>query len=233
MGIYVFSTRVLINALMEDSFRTSSCHDFGKDIIPRSISRFRVCAYDFTSARESTTYWRDVGTIDSYYRSQMELLLLDSHFDPYKDARWPTYAFGGQDSGMPSLASMHRNSAVDSVVSAHSIISDARICQSVISPGVLVEAAAEVQGAVLLPGVRVGKGARIRRAVIDENAEIPEGAEIGYDLDADRRRYCVTPGGVVVVSTNAARSAAPDLVRSDFGLCANARSSNIRSFLAS
>jgi glucose-1-phosphate adenylyltransferase len=202
MGIYVFNTRALVKAVIEDSFRTNSSHDFGRDVIPNSLGSLRVCAYNFSSAaHEPTGYWRDVGTIDAYYRSHMELLLVDSPFDPYNDALWPTYSFGGHISQI--TAGLDRESGVDSVVSPRSTMSGTRVVQSVISPGVRVEDSCEIQSSILLPGVRVGRGAKIRRAVIDEKAEITEGTEIGFDSEADRSRFWVTDSGTVVVSANA------------------------------
>ena len=201
MGIYVFNTRALVKAVIEDACRTSSHHDFGRNVIPDSIGSLRVYAYDFTAAAHNTArYWRDVGTIDNYYRCQMELLLLNSPFDPYNDALWPTYAFGEINHVRSPLAALCKgNSGVDSIVSSQSTIFGARIVRSIISRGVHVEASAEVKNSVLLPGVRVGRGARICRAVIDENAEIPDGARIGYDPETDRRQFYVSHGGVVVV----------------------------------
>jgi len=210
MGIYVFSTRALIKMVTEDAWRRSSNHDFGSNVIPDAIGRLRVCAYDFTAAAHSTArYWRDVGTIDNYYRSQMELLQVNSPFDPYNDALWPTFSFGESSVvNSPLTEVWGPNSTLDSVVSRRSAIFDARIVRSVISKAVRVETSAEIESSVLLPGVRVGRGARIRRAVIDENAEIPEGAEIGYDLDTDRRRFQVSRTGIVVVPADA--TIAPD-----------------------
>ena len=167
---------------------------------------------DFTTAAHSTArYWRDVGTIDNYYRSQMELLQVNSPFDPYNDALWPTYAFGESNVvNSPRTDVWGPDSTLDSVVSRRSMIFDARIVRSVISKAVRIETSAEIESSVLLPGVRVGRGARIRRAVIDEYVEIPEGAEIGYDLDMDRRYFQVSRGGIVVVPAEA--TIAPDAV---------------------
>jgi glucose-1-phosphate adenylyltransferase len=214
MGIYVFNTRALVKAVTEDAWRTRSNHDFARDIIPDPIGSMRVCAYDFSATAQSTaSYWRDVGTIDNYYRSQMELLLVNSLFDPYNDALWPTYAFGELTHVNSPLAEVcDASSALDSVVSRHSVISGAHIVQSVISPGVRVEASAEIKSSVLLPGVRVGRGARIRSAVIDENTEIPEGAQIGYDLETDRRHFQVTRCGVVVVPSESCIAASSNPV---------------------
>jgi glucose-1-phosphate adenylyltransferase len=202
MGVYVFNTSALVKSVIEDACRMRSSHDFGRDVIPNSIGSLRIHAYDFTAAAHGTaSYWRDVGTIDNYYRSQMELLLVDSPFDPYNNALWPTYPFGESDhAGSLLPAPGGRNSPVDSVVAGQSIVSGARVAQSVISQGVYIAPAAEIESAILMPGVQVGRGARIRRAVIDEGVEIPEGAEIGYNPETDRRQFRVSHGGIVVVS---------------------------------
>jgi glucose-1-phosphate adenylyltransferase len=201
MGIYVFETRALVRAVIEDTWKVRSEHDFGRDIIPASIGSLRVHAYNFTAESHSRGgYWRDIGTIDDYYRSQMELLLMDPPFDPYNDALCPTYAFGESNSAAASLVKRYdRNSAVDSVISNHSMIYGARIAQSVISRDVHVGSSADIESSVLLPGVRIGRGARIRRAVIDEDAVIPDGSEIGYSAETDRQQFQVSCGGVVVV----------------------------------
>jgi glucose-1-phosphate adenylyltransferase len=212
MGVYVFSTSALIKMVTEDAWRRSSNHDFGSNIIPDAIGRLRVCAYNFTAEAHGTArYWRDVGTIDNYYRSQMELLQVNSPFDPYNDALWPTYAFGESNVLNSALTEVWGpNSTLDSVVSRRSAIFDARVARSVISKAVRVETSAEIESSVLLPGVRVGRGARIRRAVIDEYIEIPDGTEIGYDLDMDRQRFHVSRGGIVVIPAGA--TIVPDAV---------------------
>jgi glucose-1-phosphate adenylyltransferase len=200
MGIYVFNTGSLIRAVVEDAWRKNSDHDFGRNVIPTSIGSLYTCVYNFTAAARGTPgYWRDVGTIEDYYQSQMELLLMNSPLDPYNDALSPTYAFGEHNASSPLRGLCDRNSALDSVVSREAAIFDARIVRSVISEGVHVEASAEIESSVLLPGVRVGRGARIRRAVIDQNVQIPEGAEIGYCSEEDHRQFQVSRGGVVVV----------------------------------
>ena len=204
MGIYVFNTAALIKAVVEDRCRINSSHDFARDIIPNSIDSLRVCAYNFSAAAKSMRYWRDIGSIDRYYHSQMELLMVNSPFDPYNDALWPTYAFGGHDHVNSPLTELDMNSALDSAVSRQASLSGACVVQSVISAGVHVGASSEIRSSILLPGVRVGRGARIRKAIIDENAEIPEGSEIGHDPDADRRRFRVTRDGVVIVPANPA-----------------------------
>jgi glucose-1-phosphate adenylyltransferase len=199
-GIYVFNIRALVKLVIEDAFRTRSSHDFTRDVIPASIASHRVSAYNLASADGLPCYWRDVGTIDAYHRSHMELLLVDSAFDPYNDALWPMYAFGNPHAGISCLKQWSSSWSRDSVVSCGSAISGARLVQSVIGPAAYIHETAEVHSSVLLPGVHVGRGARIRRAVIEQGTRIPEGMEIGYDRELDNRRFRVTEGGVVMVT---------------------------------
>jgi glucose-1-phosphate adenylyltransferase len=198
MGVYVFNTSTLRQALLRDAGKFGGSHEFGKDVLPGLIRSNRVIAYDFTNSNGALgNYWRDVGTIDSYHRTHMELLLLTSPFDPYGDTRWPIYA-GGE---IVPLRRVTRDLSwvMDSVVSPDAKVSGATILQSVISPSVHVAPTAEVQGSVLMRGVRVGRDARIRHAIVDEGVVIPDGERIGCDTGEDRRRFFVTENGVVVV----------------------------------
>ncbi len=206
MGIYVFNEAALRKALLRDAGHFNGSHEFGKDLFPDLIRTARVYAYDFTNNNGPLgAYWRDVGSIDTYYRAHMELLLLNSTFDPYGDARWPVYTGGrhlqfqsaGPNAGRnPDLNSSY---GVDSVISPDSEVSGAAVQQSVLSPSVYVAPSAEISGSVLMSGVRVGQGAKVRHAIIGEGVVIPEGAQIGCDFIEDRRRFHVTENGVVVV----------------------------------
>jgi glucose-1-phosphate adenylyltransferase len=213
MGVYVFNSAALRKALLRDAGNFNGSHEFGKDVMPDLIRTARVFAYDFTNANGPLdAYWRDVGNIDTYYRAHMELLLLNSTFDPYGDARWPVCAGGRhlqfQSSGPNAGRNPDLNSSygVDSVISPDSDVSGATIRQSVLSPSVYVAPSAEISGSILMSGVRVGPGARVRHAIIGEGVVIPEGAQIGCDFIEDRRRFHVTENGVVVVH-------GPDAVR--------------------
>jgi glucose-1-phosphate adenylyltransferase len=206
MGVYVFNTSALHEAIIRDAGKFSGSHEFGKDVLPSLIHTHRVFAYDFTNGNGALgNYWRDVGTIDSYHRTHMELLLLTSSFDPYNDARWPIYA-GGKDLSFRHVTT-DSSWVVDSIISPGAEVAGATILQSIISPSAYVAPTAQVQGSVLMPGVRVGRHARIRRAIIDEGAVIPDGERIGYDAAEDRLRFFVTESGVVAVhSSNAGAS---------------------------
>ena len=209
MGIYVFNTEVLKKACCEDAERMSS-HDFGKDVIPRLIENHKVYAYRFEDEnRKSATYWRDVGTIESYWESSMDLVAVDPVFNLY-DKDWPlrtrmtvappakfVFADEGKRFGV----------AVDSIVSPGCIISGGMVKRCVLSPEVRINSYSHVEDSVLFTGANVGRHARIRRAIIEKYVKIPEYAVIGYDPEEDMKRYHVTPTGLVVVERDDAPSA--------------------------
>jgi len=201
MGIYVFNAATLRKALLRDAGNFNGSHEFGKDVFPGLIRTDRVFAYDFTGNNGSLgAYWRDVGNLDAYYRAQMELLLLNSTFDPYGDGRWPVCSAGRY----APLA------GIDSVIPSSAVISGAVVQQSVLSPSVLIAPNAEISGSVLMSGVCVGKGAKVRHAIIGEGVVVPDGTRIGCDFVEDRRRFHVTENGVVVVhASDSAQLGAP------------------------
>ena len=203
MGIYVFNTKQLTQALIEDAANPDSSHDFGKDILPRWIGRANVIAYDFRDLnRKVVRYWRDVGTLDSYYDANMDLIEVTPEFNLY-DKAWPVrtrlvqqppakfvFAHEGRRIGI----------AMDSIVSAGCIISGGRVTRSVLSPGVRVNSYCEVESSILMANVEVGRYSRLRRTIIGPNVILPESSVIGYNLDEDRSRgYTITETGVVVV----------------------------------
>ena len=185
MGVYVFKTQVLVDAL-HDICRKGRGSDFGHDVIPALVKSSRVSAYDFRG------YWRDIGSIDSYYRSSMELLEPDPQFNPYIENFWwsPESARYGRPLNKDRLEKLLRANAFANPAASRSVTSN----------GVQIAEGAVVENSILLPGARIGKGARLRRVIVDEGVEIPEGCDIGWDLDHDRERYTVTPTGIVVVS---------------------------------
>ena len=204
MGIYVFDTEVLLQALHEDAEEPNSGHDFGHDVLPRLLQRHRVMAYDFRDLNaKQVRYWRDVGTLDAYYEANMDLVDVEPLFNLY-DRRWPirtnltqqppakfVFAQEGRRMGV----------AMDSIVSAGCIVSGGRVLRSVLSPGVRVNSYCEVEFSILLPNVEVGRWSRLRRAIVNTGVRIPESSTIGFDLEADRAKgYTVTEGGVVVVA---------------------------------
>ena len=204
MGIYVFNTDELLRALHEDAQDPASSHDFGKDIIPRRLKNSRVMAYDFRDINAKTVrYWRDVGTLDSYYEANMDLVSVVPEFNLY-DQRWPIRTKVTQQPPAKFVFAQEGRRmgvAVDSIVSAGSIISGGRVLHSVLSPGVRVNSYCEVEYSILMPGVEIGRYSRIRRAIINTGVKIPESSIIGFDLEADRAKgYTITEGGIVVVA---------------------------------
>jgi glucose-1-phosphate adenylyltransferase len=201
MGNYVFTTEVLLDALRADAEDGDSDHDMGGDIIPRLVAKGEAAVYDFAdnvvpgaTARDAG-YWRDVGTIDTYYDAHRDLTSVHPVFNlynqswPIRTAAWPLAPAKFVEGGI----------AQDSVVGAGSIISGAIVRRSVISPDVRIDGGAEVSDSVVMPGVRVGRGAIVRGAILDKQVRVPAGALIGVDPEADRRRYTVSPGGIAVL----------------------------------
>ena len=198
MGVYVFNTETLRRILVDDAERQSR-HDFGRNIIPALVRDSRVSVYNFSElGRKLGTYWRDVGTIDSYFEANMEILG-HRRSRPSPAQRWPMYTAGSRPVSV-SRSLFVRDSLVTNDVSMES---DAQVIHSVLSPRVSVGGQAHIQDSILMPGVRVGRGARICRAIIDENVQVPDGAQIGFDLNRDRRIGFVTESGIVVIPANA------------------------------
>jgi glucose-1-phosphate adenylyltransferase len=203
MGVYLFSTAVLAEALLRDAEDPNSSHDFGKDILPWLAREARVAAYDFIDEnKKEVRYWRDIGTLDAYYEAHMDLVSVTPVFNLY-DASWPIRTFMEQYPPAKFVFAdegRRMGVAVDSVVSHGCIISGGRVINSVLSPGVRVNSFCEVERSILLPHVVVGRHSRVRQAIIDRNVVIPEHTEIGFDLEQDRRNgYTITETGIVVV----------------------------------
>jgi glucose-1-phosphate adenylyltransferase len=201
MGNYVFRTDVLLEALRADAANPESLHDMGGDIIPMLVNNGSAMVYDFDdnevpgATERDRGYWRDVGTLDAYYDSHQDLVSVHPVFNLYNH-RWPIRT---ATPPLPPAKFVNSGSAVESMVGPGAIISGAAVRESVISSDVQIENGATVEGSLLLPGVRIGKGAVVRRAILDKNVTVADGAQIGVDAAADRERYTVSPGGVVVL----------------------------------
>ncbi len=201
MGVYLFNTQLLVPVLIDDAENTASAHDFGKDIIPRIISKYRVFAYNFRDEnKKETSYWRDVGTIDAYHEANMDLVAVSPIFNLY-DKSWPIHTWQQQYPPAKFVFAdpPRMGVALDSVVSGGSIISGGRVSKSVIGYDVRVNSYAEIEDSIIFNHVNVGRHSRIRRAIIDRHVQLPEGTVIGHDLEADRSRYAVSDSGIVVV----------------------------------
>ena len=206
MGVYLFSTSVLLEALKEDAGDDSSSHDFGRDVLPKLMGRRRVVAYDFVDKNKDETkkdvYWRDVGTLEAYFEANMDLVAVTPEFNLY-DQEWPlrtsmpplppakfVFATEGRCMGL----------ALDSIVSHGCIISGGRVTRSVLSPGVRVERGASVDSCLLFSGVQVGAHSRLQNCIVDHNLKIPEHSVIGLDPEANRREgHTVTESGLIIV----------------------------------
>lgn len=203
MGIYMFETDVLLQALLDDAKNPDSSHDFGRDILPRSVQQARVCAYDFNDLnKKAAKYWRDVGTLDAYFEANMDLVNVTPEFNLY-DRDWPVRTRPQQAPPAKFVFAQEGRRmgvGVDSIISAGCIISGGRVFRCVISPGVRINSFCVVEESIVHPSATMGRYSRIRRAIIEAGAVIPEGITVGHDLDADRERgYTVTDSGIVVV----------------------------------
>jgi len=202
MGIYVFNKEFLFKQLIKDASVDSSTHDFGKDIIPNVISNYRVVSHLF---RENDTgeqaYWRDVGTVDAFWKTNQELIGVTPELNLY-DASWPIWTYQEQ---LPPAKFIfdddgRRGMAVDSMISGGCIISGAVIRHTLIFSNVRVNSYSEIEDTVVLPNVVIERSCRIKKAVIDDGCIVPEGTVIGEDPIADAARFHVTENGVVLVS---------------------------------
>ncbi len=208
MGVYLFSTPELLEALREDAADSHSDHDFGRNVLPRLIGRRRVFAYDFTDEQpRRPRYWRDVGTLDAYYEANLDLLAAPPLFDLY-DREWPIYTTATPNPParfVPSEGETRMGGVLNSLVSHGCVVCGSRIANSVLSPGVRIDTGSEVESSVILPNAVIGRGSRIRHAIVDRNAQVPAHSRIGYDVEADRGAgQFVTDSGVVVVRGEAA-----------------------------
>ena len=202
MGIYLFSTPVLVEALLEDAEDTRSSHDFGRDILPKLIDRRRVVAYDFIDEnKKEVRYWRDVGTIDSYYEANMDLVNVSPQLNLY-NYKWPILTNQGN---LPPAKTVfddddRRGQNIDSYVCAGCITSGSTVRRSILGPLCKVNSYSLVEDSILFENVTVGRHVKIRKTIIDRNVVIPDGTTIGYDLEADQANgYTVTDSGIVVV----------------------------------
>ncbi|RZU74571.1 glucose-1-phosphate adenylyltransferase [Micromonospora kangleipakensis] len=206
MGNYVFSTGALCEAVERDAEDKTSKHDMGGSIIPMLVERGEANVYDFKdnevpgSTDRDRGYWRDVGTLDSFYDAHMDLINVHPVFNLY-NFDWPIYS---NQPPYPPAKFVHQwgervGRAVGSMVSPGAVISGSLVENSIVSPKVKVHSWAHVDGAVLMEGVEIGRHAVVRRAILDKNVYVPEGAEIGVDLEKDRQRYTVSDNGIVVI----------------------------------
>jgi glucose-1-phosphate adenylyltransferase len=202
MGIYLFNTDVLLPALLQDAEEPTSKHDFGHNILPGILGKYKMCAYNFVDEnQQQALYWRDVGTLEAYFDANMDVASVSPVFNLY-DNKWPIrtrirqYPPAKFVFGEPGRTGM----AINSIVAAGCIVSGAVVRNSVLSQDVRVNSYSEIDSSIVFSHVNIGRHCRIRRAIIDRDVQLPEGTVIGYDANEDKKNYFVTPGGLTVVT---------------------------------
>lgn len=207
MGIYVFNASFLYEQLIRDADDPQSTHDFGHDIIPYMISKYRVFAHRFTEscvgAADGNYYWRDVGTIDAYWEANMELTKVVPELNLY-DRNWPIWTYQEQ---LPPCKFVFDNAercgmATDSLVSGGCIISGASVKNSVLFSDIRVNSYSTIEHSVILPNVDIGRYVTLKRVVIDRGTRIPDGMEIGVNPEQDRKRFHVSDKGITLVTSD-------------------------------
>ena len=206
MGIYVFNADVLREILNEMEEKDLKPHDFGKDVIPYMVKKnMSVYAYDFVDEnKKDKPYWKDIGTLDSYFAASMDLINVSPEFNLY-DSSWPIRAY--QYQLPPAKTLSHEGERVgrslNSLICDGSITSGGLVERSIIGANVKINSFAYVTDSIIMFNCNIGRHARIRRAIIDKNVVVPEGYEIGFDLEQDRKNFTVTESGIVVIEKNA------------------------------
>lgn len=206
MGVYIFNTETLVKAVIADAKERSSEHDFGKNIVPRMLGKYKVFVHNFREAtNEQSRYWRDIGTLDAYWEANMDLVSPEPQCNLY-DTRWPIRTYQEQVPPARTITRPTRGkgkgtagTATNSIISGGCVLDGAAIARSVLSPNVRAARSSLVEDSVLLDGAQVGRDARVRKAVIDHEVFIPDGCSIGFDPEEDKKRFTISPGGVVAV----------------------------------
>lgn len=202
MGIYIFNRDFLFEQLIKDADNKNSDHDFGRDIIPAVINKYKVFGYTFHDPDTGErAYWRDVGTVDAFWEANLELIGVTPELNLY-DQDWPIWTHQEQ---LPPAKFVfddqdRRGMAVDSMVSGGCIISGAMVKHSLLFSNVTVNAYSYIESSVILPDVTIGKNCKINCAVIDKGCIIPDDTVIGYDHEKDAEHYYISPNGVVLVT---------------------------------
>ncbi|MGK5092567.1 glucose-1-phosphate adenylyltransferase [Deltaproteobacteria bacterium TL4] len=206
MGNYVFQTKCLIDELNIDVNVEESSHDFGKNIIPRLFPQGEVFVYDFFKNRVpgsiegEPAYWRDVGTIDSYWESSMDLISIKPTFNLY-NSKWPilTYTPPLPPAKFVHFSDLRTGHAINSIISPGCIVSGSLVEESVIGFGVRANSFSHIKQSVIMDNVEIGRGSKIKKAIIDKDVKIPPGTIIGENPEDDRKRFFTTESGIVVI----------------------------------
>ena len=206
MGIYVFETRYLFALLERDAANPASSNDFGKDLIPMIVAEGKAVAHRFNlscvrSSHEAESYWRDVGTVDAYWESNIDLTAVTPALDLY-DTEWPIWTYSELTAPAKFVHDepSRRGTAISSLVSGGCIVSGTELRRSLLFTGVRTNSYARIEEAVILPYVRVGRHARLRKVVIDRSVVIPDGLVVGDDPEHDAARFRRTDKGVCLIT---------------------------------
>jgi glucose-1-phosphate adenylyltransferase len=206
MGIYVFNANVLREVITEMEEKNLKPYDFGKDVIPYMVKNNRpVYAYKFEDEnKKESPYWRDIGTLDSYFSASMDLTSISPEFNLY-DSDWPirTHQYQFPPAKTLSHEGERVGRSINSLICDGSIISGGLVERSILGPNVKINSFAYVTDSIIMYNCNIGRHARIRRAIIDKNVTIPEGYEIGFDPESDKKKFTVTESGIVVIGKNA------------------------------
>jgi glucose-1-phosphate adenylyltransferase len=206
MGIYVFNANVLREVLTEMEAKNIKAHDFARDVIPYMIeNNMYVNAYKFEDEnKKEKPYWKDIGTLDSYFSASMDLISISPEINLY-DSDWPIRTH--QHQFPPAKTLSHEGERVgrslDSLICDGSIISGGLVERSIIGANVKINSFAYISDSILMYNCNIGRHARIKRAIIDKNVVVPEGYEIGFDPASDKEKFTVTESGIVVLEKNA------------------------------
>ncbi len=216
MGIYVFNTGFLFEQLLRDADDPKSSHDFGKDVIPHCVKRYRTYAQNFADSCVSEpgqpAYWRDVGTLDAYWAANLDLVQVTPDLNLYSE-NWPIWTWQPQTPPAKFVFDddTRRGKAVDSMVSGGCIVSGAIVRRSMLFSGVHVHSYATVEDSMLLPNVQVGRHCVLKKCIIDKNSVLPAGTVIGVDPAQDKKRFRVTDSGITLVTKEMLGQAVPGI----------------------
>jgi len=209
MGNYIFNRKFLVRELFNDASLSGSSHDFGKDVIPKIFNDYPIYIYDFANNRiagerpEQDNYWMDVGSLEAYFEANMTLRDVVPEINLYNEA-WPIRTAPGQTPPAKFVfagegAEKRKGDAIDSIVSGGCILSGGHVIRSVLSRSVRIHSLAIVEDSILFPDVEISEKAHIRRTIIDRGVKIMPGDKIGFDLEADKKRFMVSDSGIVVI----------------------------------
>lgn len=216
MGIYVFNTRFLYEQLLRDADDPQSNHDFGKDIIPHCVKRYRTFAQNFADSCVTEpgkqAYWRDVGTLDAYWAANMDLVQVTPDLNLYEE-NWPVWTWQSQTPPAKFVFDddTRRGHTMDSMVAGGCIVSGATVRRSMLFSGVRVHSHSSIEDSIMLPNVEVGRHCVLKKCIVDKNSRIPEGTVIGVDPAEDKKRYRVTDSGITLVTKEMLGQAVPGI----------------------